>query len=356
MIEYISAWYKRYFTDPQAAILAVLLIVSTLVILYFGKMLAPLFAAIIIAYMLEGAVKKLQEKKFGRLLSVNIVFFAFSVFFVFIVVVLIPIISRQLSQFFLEMPDIINNGQSLLLRLPEQYPEIISVEAIKEVTETIKSGINEYSQIVLSFSVKSIPAIITVLVYLVLVPLMVFFFLKDKGIILQWMQRFLPTERHLLTEVWDEMDSQIGNYIRGKFYEIIIVGATSYIVFLLMGLNYAPLLGLLVGLSVLIPYIGAAVVTIPIAFVAYFQWGWSSDFLWLMGWYFVIQFLDGNVLVPLLFSEAVNLHPVAIIIAILFFGGLWGFWGIFFAIPLATLVKSLINVWPTSEEIETAEA
>lgn len=351
MIEYLSAWYKRYFTDPQAALLAVLIVVSTLVILYFGKMLAPLIAAIIIAYMLEGAVVKLQEKKFGRLLSVNVVFFAFSVFFVFIVVVLIPIISRQLSQFFLEMPDIINNGQSLLLRLPEQYPELISVDAVKEVTETIKSGINEYSQIVLSFSVKSIPAIITVLVYLILVPLMVFFFLKDKGIILQWMQRFLPTERHLLTEVWDEMDSQIGNYIRGKFYEIIIVGASSYIVFLFMGLNYAPLLGLLVGLSVLIPYIGAAVVTIPIAFVAYFQWGWTSDLFWLMGWYFVIQFLDGNVLVPLLFSEAVNLHPVAIIIAILFFGGLWGFWGIFFAIPLATLVKSLINVWPTSEEL-----
>ena len=66
--------------------------------------------------------------------------------------------------------------------------------------------------------------------------------------------------------------------------------------------------------------------------------------------YFVIQFLDGNVLVPILFSEAVNLHPIAIIVAILVFGGLWGFWGVFFAIPLATLVKALINVWPIHEE------
>jgi putative permease len=62
--------------------------------------------------------------------------------------------------------------------------------------------------------------------------------------------------------------------------------------------------------------------------------------------YTVIQTLDGNVLVPLLFSEAVNLHPVAIICAVLLFGGLWGFWGVFFAIPLATLFKAVLDAWP----------
>ena len=66
--------------------------------------------------------------------------------------------------------------------------------------------------------------------------------------------------------------------------------------------------------------------------------------------YAVIQALDGNLLVPLLFSEVVNLHPVAIILAILFFGGLWGFWGIFFAIPLATFVKAVLNAWPRKKE------
>jgi putative permease len=66
--------------------------------------------------------------------------------------------------------------------------------------------------------------------------------------------------------------------------------------------------------------------------------------------YGIIQALDGNVIVPLLFSEAVNLHPVVIIVAVIFFGGLWGFWGVFFAIPLATLVKAVINAWPSSQD------
>jgi len=64
----------------------------------------------------------------------------------------------------------------------------------------------------------------------------------------------------------------------------------------------------------------------------------------------VIQMLDGNVLVPLLFSEAVDLHPVAIVIAVLFFGGLWGLWGVFFAIPLATLVNAILSAWPAWDE------
>ena len=67
-----------------------------------------------------------------------------------------------------------------------------------------------------------------------------------------------------------------------------------------------------------------------------------------MAVYAVIQALDGNVLVPLLFSEVVNLHPVAIIVAVLIFGGLWGFWGVFFAIPLATLFKAILRAWPVA--------
>jgi len=185
---------------------------------------------------------------------------------------------------------------------------------------------------------------------LILISLLVFFFLKDKEIIKEWITGYLPKKRGLVIQVWGEMDQQIGNYIRGKFAEIIVVGTATYIAFLVMGLNYAFLLGLLVGLSVLVPFVGATVITIPVALTAFFQWGWSSEFFYLMLVYLIVQAIDGNVLVPLLFSEAVNLHPVAIIVAIIFFGGVWGVWGVFFAIPLATLVKAVLHAWPDSEE------
>ena len=349
MFNYLISWYRRYFSDPQAALLVVLLLVSVAVFYFMGEMLAPVLAAVIIAYMLEGPINQL-EQRMSRLWAVMIVFCLFVAFMVFLVMFLLPLVSRQVSQFFQEVPSMINHGQDLLIRLRREYPEFVSEQSVREVIVSFKGGITDLGQRIVSFSFASIPAIIAALIYLVLVPLMIFFFLKDKKMILSWMSRFLPAERRLVHHLWEEMDAQIGNYIRGKVYEIFIVGGFTYVTFTILGLNFAPLLAIIVGLSVLIPYIGAATVTLPVAFVAYFQWGLTWDFTWVMIAYFVLQFLDGNVLVPLLFSDVVNIHPVAIIVAILVFGGLWGFWGVFFAIPLATLVKALINVWPTQEE------
>jgi putative permease len=177
------------------------------------------------------------------------------------------------------------------------------------------------------------------------VPFLVFFFLKDKTAILHWLGGFLPENRGLATEVWHEVNQQIGNYIRGKIWEIIIIWVVTYITFLALKLEFAMLLALLVGLSVLIPYIGAAVMYLPVALVAYFQWGLSAEFVYALIAYSIIQLLDGNLLAPLLLSGVVNLHPVAIISAVLVFGGLWGFWGLIFAVPLATLVHAVIKAF-----------
>jgi putative permease len=172
--------------------------------------------------------------------------------------------------------------------------------------------------------------------------------MKDKSNLINWAGNFLPRNRPLMNRIWLEMDQQISNYIRGKVLEIFIVGCVSYLMFVILGINYALLLSVLVGLSVIVPYIGATVVTIPVAAVAYVQWGIGSEFYTALVAYGVLQLVDGNVLVPVIFSEAVNLHPVAIIAAVLVFGGIWGLAGVFFAIPLATLVKAIINAWPNT--------
>ncbi|MDB4798161.1 AI-2E family transporter, partial [Verrucomicrobia bacterium] len=123
----------------------------------------------------------------------------------------------------------------------------------------------------------------------------------------------------------------------------------------LFGLNSPLLLSLFVGLSVMVPYLGAAIMYIPISLVAFYQFGWDPMLFWVLLAYTVIQILDGNVLAPILLSEVTSLHPVAVIVAILIFGGLWGFWGVFFAIPLATLVNAIIKAWPTEFNHPAAE-
>ncbi len=354
-MQLLTRWFKRYFSDPEVVFLALFLLFGFAIVLTMGDMLAPVLASVVIAYLLEGLVGLLERRGVPRLPAVLIVYLAFLLFVVLVLFGIVPQLSRQVTQLFHQIPAMITRGQALLMQLPEHYPEIVSPEQVQEIFSVIRAEIADFGQTVLSVSLASVVGVITILVYLILMPLLVFFFLKDKRLILEWMLSFLPRDRGLARTVWRDMDRQIANYVRGKFWEIIIVWAASFVTFTIMGLDYAMLLGVLVGLSVIIPYIGAAVVTFPVILIAWFQWGWSADFIWLAVAYFVIQILDGNVLVPLLFSEAVNLHPVAIIVAILVFGGLWGFWGVFFAIPLATLVQAIIRAWPRGKELPLQE-
>lgn len=342
----LAQWFKQTFSDPQIVFLTLFLVLATLLVLSVGDMLMPVIASAVIAYLLEGVASLLERRGVNRMFAVVSVFIFFMLFVTILIFGIIPSLSRQISQLVNQLPDFISKGQQALMTLPEKYPEYISHEHIQEIFFAVRGEITAFGQDILSLSLSSVVGVITVLIYLVLMPLLVFFFLKDKQLISEWFVSFLPQDRSFATRVWTDVDRQIANYVRGKFWEIIIVGTVSLITFSLMGLQYAMLLAVLVGLSVIIPYIGAAVVTLPVLLIAWFQWGWSSEFIWLAVAYTVIQALDGNVLVPMLFSEVVDLHPVAIVVAILLFGGFWGFWGVFFAIPLATLVQAVINAWP----------
>ena len=348
MLDILQQWYHRHFTDPQTVIFAFILIVGSLLIVVLNAHLMPILVAIIIAYLAEGMVAWLHRVNIGRTAAACIFTALMITAILLTFFVLLPALSRQISDLFREMPLMLAKGQQLLLHLPEQYPDYVSAQQIEEILTLARIELTSMGQRVVSLSLSSVVGAITFLVYMILLPLMVFFFLKDKELILGWLADFLPEERRLLRTVWSELDIKIASYVRGKVIEVLIIWVASYIAFALMDLNFAMLLSLAVGLSVIIPYVGATVVTIPVALIAFFQWGISSEFGWLMVIYAFIQFLDGNLLVPLLFSEVVNLHPVAIIVAVVFFGSLWGVWGVFFAIPLATLIQAILKAWPNS--------
>jgi putative permease len=348
MLDILQQWYHRHFTDPQTVIFTFILIVGSLLIIILNAHLMPILVAIIIAYLAEGMVVWLGRINLGRTLSASIVTALMITTILLAFFVLLPLLSRQISDLFREIPIMLAKGQQLLLHLPEQYPDYISARQIEEILTLVRTELATMGQRVVSISLSSVVGAITFLVYMILLPLMVFFFLKDKKMILGWLANFLPEERRLLRTVWAELDIKIASYVRGKVIEVLIIWVASYIAFALMGLNFAMLLSLAVGLSVIIPYVGATVVTIPVALIAFFQWGFTSELGWLMAIYGFIQFLDGNLLVPLLFSEVVNLHPVAIIVAVVFFGSLWGVGGVFFAIPLATLIQAILKAWPAT--------
>lgn len=350
-MEFITDWFRRHIAYRQLVILIAVLISVGVVIYLAGRQLAPVFAAVVIAYLLQGAVNRLVSYGIPQGTAFWIVFLTGMATAILLIFGLFPVLFREITNLVQQVPSMMTAARRILEQLPSQYPDLITGAQVNQFSSSINAEVVRLGQRLVSYSFASALTLITLLVYAILVPFMVFFMVKDKDLIVGWLLRFLPADRSLTNQVWREVNTMIDRYIQGKMWEIVIVGGVAYLAFLLLGLQYSLLLAAVTGFSVVIPYIGATVVTVPVAFVAYYQFGWSAESGYVVVAYLVIQALDGNVLAPLLLGEVVNLHPVAIIIAVLFFGGLWGFWGVFFAIPLATVISAVISAWPDVDDV-----
>lgn len=341
----ISDWFKRTFSDPQVVVLMGVLLLTIIFMALFGGMLAPAIAAVVIAFLLDGPIEWLVRKGARPTIAFLSVFIGFLLLGLIVLLAVVPPLVQQIVQFINDTPAIISSVQRALLTLQERFPDLISEDQVRTWFANLGNEFANIGPQILQYFSAGISGAIATIVYMVLVPVMVFFFLKDKQVILGWMSNFIPNDKMLLDQVWREAVERAGDYARGKVYEILIVGFAAFAVYHFLEIRYATLLAVATGLSVVVPYFGAAVVTIPVALVAYFQWGPAPETVWAIAAYLILQALDGNLLAPLLFSEVVKLHPNAIILAILLFGGIWGLWGVFFAIPLATVANAVIRVW-----------
>jgi putative permease len=348
----LRKWLDTHLADEEAILMVILIALGLWVIVAFDYVFTPLIASLIVAYLLDGLVMRLRRGGMSHLVSVIVVFSLFVMIMVTALAFLLPLLWKEIGVLVTELPRIINKIHGLLLSLPEQYPELITQAQVDTLMKQASEKMAVHGDVLVLRSLSSLHRILVLLGYLVLVPLLVFFLLKDKVLLMSSVERLLPKKRPILLQVWHEMNGQLANYIRGKVIQIFIVMVMTTTVFEVVGLKYALLLGMLVGISVIIPYVGLVLVTIPVVMVAYFQWGFTSQFAWMMVAYLAAQSIDGSIVVPILFSEAVKLHPIAIIASVLMFGGLWGFWGMFFAIPLATLIKAILRAWPSHDLVE----
>jgi len=340
-------FFQRYFHDEESLILIILLALALLILYLFGDELAPVFAAIIIAYLMQTPIKQLVSLGVPRVASFTLIYTLFMGTFLVLLLIVLPQVWNQLTRLVNELPRLISQWQDSLMLLPDSYPNLFTEQQVEELVNSARGELATLGQTILSFSIASIPRAVSLVIFVVLVPILVFFVLKDRDQLIHWTTNILPRNRPLMIKIWQEMDLQLSNYIRGKVLEIFLVGSVTYLVFFLLGLDYATLLAVMVGLSVVVPYIGATLAAVPVIAVAYVQWGVGGEFYAVTIAYMIIQIIDGNVLAPVIFSETNNLHPVAIIAAVLVFGGIWGMAGVFFAIPLATFIKAIINAWPS---------
>ena len=350
MLDELNKVFKKIFSNEETIVFSLAILLFFLIITYFGSILTPFLISVVVAYLLVGLQKKIQTYNIGQNASLIITFSIFIVTGAALIVWLVPLLYIQLQAFILDVPNLFNNFLDFMSDLPAKFPELVSSEQIAIFFQAVSEEISVIAQNIIKSSISGIQSTITILLYIILFPILVFFFLFDRKNIIDGVLKIIPGKREMFSNVWAEMDIQLSNYVRGKTIEIFIVGAVAAIIFSSLGLKYSALLSVLVGLSVIIPYVGAFLVTIPIVIVGLLQFGLGTQFYLLVSLYLLLQALDGNLLVPLIFSETLKLHPVVIILAVFIFGSMFGFWGVFFSIPIATFIKAVWNAWPSSLE------
>ena len=201
MIKVLRDWMQRYFSDEEAVVLAIMLVLGFSVILAFGGMLAPVLAAMVIAFLIQGVVGMLERFRVPHLFAVWLVYSLFLGLLALFLVVLLPLLWQQLFTLFNELPRMLGEWQSVLLMLPERYPSLISEEQVLKAIETARGEFGQIGQWALTSSLASLPVVVNVMIYLVLVPILVFFFLKDRRRFYHWFRRYLPRERGLMKQV-----------------------------------------------------------------------------------------------------------------------------------------------------------
>ena len=346
MIDHFKNIFRRIFSNEETVVFFIIIISTLILFSFFIEVLTPFIISIIVAYLLVGLQKKIETYGVTPRISTIIAFSIFIIVGAAMFTWLIPLLYVQLQSFVLDIPRLFNEFLNFVSTIPAAFPDLVNSDQISVFFQAVSSELSSITQNIVKSSISGIQSTITVLLYIILFPILVYFFLFDRKNIIEGCLRIIPGDRAMLSQVWSEMDVQLSNYVRGKVLEIFIVGVAAAILFASFGLNYGALLAVLVGLSVLIPYVGAFSITIPIVIIGLLQFGLGTQFYLLIGFYLLLQFLDGNLLVPIIFSEAVKLHPIVIILAVFMFGSIFGFWGVFFSIPLATFIKAVWNAWP----------
>ncbi|MEF2912742.1 MAG: AI-2E family transporter, partial [Succinivibrio sp.] len=302
MISLFKNWYLRHFSTPGTIEFALVLLCIFLIVYYFMWLVGPLVVALCIAYCLDGVVRFLTRKCYmSRTVASSVTMLFFIGLSVSILVFVVPKLLQQGSQFYQTLQSIsaqnistekgedfdsivTSNILPFVENLPDPLPSMMTEGEIKELVNKARLAlISNVSNIFNNQIMPSVVNVMSFLVYLVIVPIFTFLMLSNKS---QLQSRFvtyiLPSNQRIIHEFWPQLTKQIEGYMRGKLIHITIVSIVNTVAFMLFGLHYAILLGIGVGLSVVIPYVGAVIITIPILLVSVFQFGFGYTLVWLL--------------------------------------------------------------------------
>ncbi len=335
-------------TDAQKWLLLASLLLSSWLLYLLAPVLVPFASAALLAYLGDPVVDRLEAKKLSRTLAVVIVFFIMSLALLIILLILVPILEQQLGNLIRRIPTLIAwLEESMAPRLASMFALDESQLGLDQLRHSLTQNWRDIGGIISKLIVRvsqSGQALMTIGAYIVLIPVVTFYLLRDWDILVARVRELIPLAYEpASSKIAKECDKVLGEFLHGQLLVMLGQGIIYTIGLWIIGLDFALLIGMLAGLVSFVPYLGF-IVGIAIASVAAFmQFHDVIHLIYVFTVFGVGQAIEGMLLSPLLVGDRIGLHPVAVIFAVMAGGQLFGFIGVLLALPVAAIIVVLLR-------------
>lgn len=349
--KYLDPKYRLQFKRKK--IIFISIAVSLLVVLYnifrSSNRIATLFMlviyAIALSYILNPLVNIIEKRGIKRSYSVLIIFLALIVLIILALVAIVPKLSAEFRNLVKQLPDYFNKiydyFNDLFIRysnyIDNMPPEFQAIkEAILENLNTIQVDILNYLGNITSSMITTFSKIAS----FVIVPILTFYFLRDKDYFKKRIILLIPKkQRKDIVQIGRDIDKALGKFIRGQLLVCAFVGISTSIALLIIGVDFAVIIGLVAGIADIIPYFGPVIGIFPAVIFALLEGPMKA--LWVIISFIIIQQIEGDIIAPKIVGESVGVHPVVIMLALLIGGSYFGIIGMIFAIPMTIVIKTV---------------
>ncbi|CAA6827410.1 MAG: Putative permease often clustered with de novo purine synthesis [uncultured Thiotrichaceae bacterium] len=321
----------------------------TFSVLYLlAPILTPFVVGLLLAYLGDPVVDRLEKKKVPRTLGVSVVFLIFFIIFLLIFLLLVPVLETQLKILFTRIPDYIDASmgflQPFLMKTIGVDIAVLEVERLKEIANQHWAEAGGIIRSLVSTISQSSMVIIAWIANIALTPVITFYMLRDWDNFVAYINDLLPrTEQPMISRLAKESDEVLGGFLRGQLMVMLALGTIYSIGLWMVGVDLALLIGMTAGILSFVPYLGLVIGVVIAGFAVLFQTGDMVDLMLVFLVFIIAQMIEGILLTPLLVGERIGLHPVTVIFAVLAGGQLFGFFGVLLALPVAAILGVIMR-------------
>lgn len=308
--------------------------------------LTPFVISAVCAYVLSPWVGRLEARGIRRSVAVSALFLLFLVVFVGAIASAVPRVVQEVSGFSDKLPEYMESikasSRALALDIEKRYPVIKEKRVLEKLAEKAQRASEEMAGNLPAYLAE----IASALTLFVLVPFITFFFVVEGKAVMAWLFEIIPARQtETVLSLFCEIDESLGSYIHGQVLESLCVGVLSITGLMIIGVDYAVIIGGVAGFANMIPYLGPFVGSVPAMMVGFIKYQSFAIVLKVAAVFAAVQFIDNNIIQPVIMSKGVNIHPLIVIFAVMAGAEVGGVLGMFLAVPVACIVKIVVLIF-----------